>query len=89
MPGDLDRARARLYNQASAGFRSLQKRLEPEALDLLETARRPLGLSLRGVRRTLAVAATIAALDDRDRIGAEQVREALEFRNRPETTEPA
>jgi len=37
-------------------------------------------LSLRGVKRCLAVARTLAALDGQDRIGLHQVQEALEFR---------
>lgn len=85
---DLERTRQRLCGRRGATA-ALRDRLDPAALELLESARRPLGLSLRGVQRILRVAATIAALDDRERIGEGQVREALEFRNRPETKEPA
>ena len=46
----------------------------------LDEARRPLGLSLRGVGRCLRVAATVAALDQASRVNLGHVREALEFR---------
>ena len=50
------------------------------AARFLDDSRLPLGLSLRGVKRCLSVARTLAALDRRDRIGKTQVQEALEFR---------
>ena len=54
--------------------------LMPEAVDFLEGARVPLGLSLRGLNRCLEVARTIAALDGSGNVGLAQAREALEFR---------
>ena len=50
------------------------------AAGFLDDSREPLGLSLRGVKRCVSVARTLAALDRRQRIGMTQVREALEFR---------
>ena len=58
----------------------VRKFLAPEAAAFLDDSRLPLGLSLRGVKRCLSVARTLAALDQRDQVGKSQVREALEFR---------
>ena len=58
----------------------VRKFLAPEAARFLDDSRLPLGLSLRGVKRCLSVARTLAALDQRDQVGKSQVREALEFR---------
>jgi len=55
--------------------------LEPAALQTLEAARVPLGLSLRGVLRTCRVARTVAALDGRVTVIAADVGEALQFRH--------
>ncbi|MCB1181806.1 YifB family Mg chelatase-like AAA ATPase [bacterium] len=55
-------------------------RLEQAGADLLETSRRTLGLSLRGMERCLAVAATAADLDGAAAIGEHHVREALAYR---------
>jgi magnesium chelatase family protein len=54
--------------------------LSRDARVLVERASDRLGLSLRGIGRALAVARTIAHLDDRDRIEAEHVAEALGYR---------
>ena len=54
--------------------------LAPEAAVFLDDSRIPLGLSLRGVKRCLSVARTLAALDQQDKVGRMQVQEALEFR---------
>jgi magnesium chelatase family protein len=54
--------------------------LTPEAAAFLDASRVPLGLSLRGVQRCLAVARTIAALDGNSRLSEAAVREALGFR---------
>jgi predicted ATPase with chaperone activity len=58
----------------------LVDRLSQTAALFLDGARQPLGLSLRGVERCVAVAATAAALDGARVISADHVREALEFR---------
>ncbi len=55
-------------------------RLSQTAAHFLDGARQPLGLSLRGVERCVAVAATAAALDGAGIISGDHVREALEFR---------
>jgi magnesium chelatase family protein len=55
--------------------------LDDEALAQLETARRPLGLSARGLLRTCRVARTIAALAGRRKVTAPDVREALLYRH--------
>ena len=86
---DLDRARNLLRRIHGTKAIKLEERLEPAAVELLETARRPLALSLRSVRRLARVAATIAALDQREQISDGHVREALELRRWPETKEPA
>jgi magnesium chelatase family protein len=70
-------ARARL---AACSGREARRKLTPEAAAFLDDSRQPLGLSLRGVKRCLAVARTIAALDQNEGIGRAQVMEALEFR---------
>jgi len=54
--------------------------LTADAAGFLDDSRLPLGLSLRGVKRCLSVARTLAALDRRDYIGRAEVQEALEFR---------
>ncbi len=76
-PADLDRARECLQEWRRGALAEL---LSAAAARFLDDARRPLGLSLRGVERCVAVAATIAALDGKTGIGTEQVQEALEFR---------
>jgi magnesium chelatase family protein len=73
----LSAARRRL---ARWGHRTDHQMLEAGAARFLDDSRRPLGLSLRGVKRCLAVARTLAALERKDRIGKQQVQEALEFR---------
>jgi magnesium chelatase family protein len=74
---DLTAARGRL-----AGWRKKSDRelLTAGAAQFLDDSRLPLGLSLRGVKRCLAVARTLAALDGQQRIGRQEVQEALEFR---------
>ncbi|MEN8007638.1 MAG: YifB family Mg chelatase-like AAA ATPase [Candidatus Krumholzibacteriota bacterium] len=68
--------------QRLCGWRQtdVRKLLAPEAAAFLDDSRLPLGLSLRGVKRCLSVARTLAALDQQDRVGRAHVREALEFR---------
>jgi len=74
---DLAAARWRLSGWRNRSDRDL---LTAGAAGFLDDSRLPLGLSLRGVKRCLSVARTLAALDRRDRIGRTQVQEALEFR---------
>lgn len=52
----------------------------PDARALVERAVDRLGLSARAAQRTLAVARTIAALDDRRAVAAADVAEALQYR---------
>lgn len=70
-------ARRRISSWREADVR---KFLAPEAAVFLDETREPLGLSLRGVKRCLSVAMTLAALDQKDQIGRLQVQEALDFR---------
>jgi magnesium chelatase family protein len=65
-----------------AGWKNRSDRdmLTAGAAGFLDDSRVPLGLSLRGVKRCVSVARTLAALDRRQRIGKAQVQEALEFR---------
>ncbi len=74
---DLTQARHQLYRWRG---RELAERLTPAAARFLDSARQPLGLSLRGVERCVAVAATVAALDRAATISGDHIREALEFR---------
>lgn len=74
---DLERARARL---ATWHGRPRREILGADAAGFLDQVRQPLGLSLRAVERCLAVATTIAALDDASCVTESQIREALEFR---------
>ena len=74
---DLTAARGRLVAWRNRSDRDL---LDPEAARFLDDSRLPLGLSLRAVKRCLAVGRTLAALDGARRIGKVQVAEALEFR---------
>ena len=76
-PAVIAAARDRLADWREQGLREL---LSPQAATFLDSVRRPLGLSLRGVARTIAVAATAAALDGERTISRQHVREALEFR---------
>ncbi len=74
---DLNAARGRLGDWRG---REDHEILTASAALFLDDSRLPLGLSLRGVKRCLAVARTLAALDRQDRVGLHQVQEALEFR---------
>ncbi|HOX25284.1 MAG TPA: YifB family Mg chelatase-like AAA ATPase [Candidatus Krumholzibacteria bacterium] len=55
--------------------------LDPGAVAQLDAARKPLGLSVRGVLRTCRVARTVAALEGRRTVAAADVREALLYRH--------
>jgi len=82
-PARIDEARALLMGGAASGSRALPGGLgdvSSAAIRILEEARLPLGLSLRGMRRCLQVARTIAALEGRQEAQGQDVREALEFR---------
>jgi magnesium chelatase family protein len=70
-------ARSRLILWRRKG---LKDRLGPGSGAALDRAREGLGLSLRGVQRCLAVAATIAVLDRRTEVAPQDVAEALEYR---------
>ena len=74
---DLVRARRQLVVWQQG---RLADRLTETAAHFLDGARQPLGLSLRGMERCVAVAATAAALDSAKAISSDHVREALEFR---------
>ncbi len=74
---DLAAARRCLTGWRNRSDRDL---LTAGAAGFLDDSRVPLGLSLRGVKRCVSVARTLAALDRRQRIGKAQVQEALEFR---------
>jgi magnesium chelatase family protein len=56
------------------------EKLSPASKKYLDEVRVPLGLSLRGVDRCVAVAETVAALDGTETISPSQVRDAIEFR---------
>jgi magnesium chelatase family protein len=75
--GDLAAARKQLAAwRQTDGFHLLT----PRAASFLDESRAPLGLSLRGVKRCVEVARTVAALDGENHISRSRVREALEFR---------
>jgi magnesium chelatase family protein len=55
--------------------------LTPEACDLLKTAMHDLFISARGYTKVLKVARTIADLDGKPVIGAEEISEAISYRS--------
>jgi magnesium chelatase family protein len=55
-------------------------KLSPDAVNLLESAYRSLGFSMRAHERVLRLARTIADLDERDAVGADHVAEAIHYR---------
>jgi magnesium chelatase family protein len=77
LPGHLDEARLCL----AAWRRSPGTPQAPGNGRFLDQAREALGLSLRAVGRSQAVAATVAALDGASRVEEAHLREALEFRH--------
>jgi magnesium chelatase family protein len=80
------RQRRRLGTGCNAGMSSRETRehcrLAPDAQDLLDHSHRALGLSGRGYERVLRVARTLADLVGRDRIGADDLSEAVGMRRR-------
>jgi magnesium chelatase family protein len=76
--GDLEHGQ-RPANTARLFSRHLGE-LEPDARALLDRAGDRLGLSMRGLGRTLRVARTIAHLDEAERIATAHVAEALRYR---------
>jgi magnesium chelatase family protein len=72
-------ARRRLRGKGRLGPRELV----PGAAAYLDRMRIDLGLSLRGVQRSIQVAGTLAVLDGTDRITKAHLMEALEFRRQP------
>lgn len=87
--GDLE-AGQRPSNTARLFTKQLAE-LEPSARALLDRAGQSLGLSMRGLARTLRVSRTIAHLAASDRIRAPHVAEALRYRGdlEPKSTAPS
>jgi magnesium chelatase family protein len=84
-----ERQRARLgrglcNGDLSAALVRRNARVSGEAQAVLREGHERLGLSGRGHDRILRVARTIADLDARERVGADDVREALSLRGRVE-----
>jgi magnesium chelatase family protein len=81
-----ERQSARLNGGCNAEMTPRQTRkhcrLEADAQAHLDSSHRSLGLSGRGYERVLRVARTIADLAGRDRIGADELNEALTLRRR-------
>jgi len=75
--GDLKRAHEALRNRSA---QASYAKLAAPAQNFLDEVRVPMGLSLRGIERCVAVAETAAALDGAATITKSHVREALEFR---------
>jgi magnesium chelatase family protein len=81
-----ERQHGRLGGSCNAEMTSRETRvhceLEPDAQLLLDSSHRQFGLSGRGYERVLRVARTIADLAGRERIGADDLGEALTLRRR-------
>jgi magnesium chelatase family protein len=87
----VEAARTRQMGRAQTAGASINARLAPRALRrvcnldrkgerLLELALQQLGLTARAFDRVLRVSRTIADLDSADRVAADHVAEALQFR---------
>ena len=70
-----DKANAELSIQETEALSA-----EPESIEILRTAIKRLGLSLRVYHRTLRVSQTIADLENAQKISPEHILEALSFR---------
>lgn len=71
-----------IYSNAKMGSRHIKKYcvLEKEAQNIIELAMQKLGLSARAYTRILKVSRTIADLQGADRICAEHISEAIQYR---------
>jgi len=76
-------ARPRITCNARMGTKELKAHcaLDETILDLLKTAMNDMNLSARAYDRILKVARTIADLAGLDRIGPDQISEAIQFRS--------
>ena len=76
----------RLGGRANAEMHESELRshvaIAPQHASLLESARAAMGLSGRGHDRVLRVARTIADLDGRDDVAADDLAQALSYRSR-------
>ncbi len=71
-----------IYSNAQLNPKQIKKycELDDDSQRLIEMAMQKLGLSARAYHRILKVSRTIADLDQRGRIGAQDVSEAIQYR---------
>lgn len=78
----LERA-GKLNSRLSSSELKAQKRLDEDAQQLFNQAAKQMDLSARSYMRTLRVANTIADLNRSEKIGTNEISEALQYRKKP------
>ncbi|HDO26162.1 MAG TPA: ATP-binding protein [Nitrospirae bacterium] len=70
--------KARVKQAQKTGYTNLE--IDRSTASILETATQKLGFSMRTVNKTISIARSIANLADSERIGAEHISEAIQYR---------